>query len=877
MKILKANHEYFFKLFVLLVLTIGMSRVCLAVVRYVPSEYPSIQSAIAVSVDNDVVELADGTYRENVDYLAKAITLRAEEGGYCEITNGANGYIDITEVNTGTAILEGIHLNNNSCESTARGILTIKNSNVKIIDCTISNNTASGLFMTGKIISIQNSCAEFRDCVISNNHTGDTELFIASNMVINGSSVMMINCSIDNNWTGNTVSCDASSLMMDECTITGNHSIWSGGAINISKSFLELTGSIISRNSSEGNGGGIYLYRVYETVIGGASEKGNVFSENYSFCGKDMFYYPDDNNVVDARYNEFSSFLNESLVRPGKHFNLDGCKYPGTGIYQDVYVATYGSDDNDGISPQTPFGTISHALRFLVPSPERRLTIHIAPGVYSSETTGEVFPIDVYDNVILKGTRQDLTVLQGSHRTTLLKFLATGRNSAEDLTLKGGKSEEGGGISVYFNGSPVISNCLITDNESDFGGAVFVNTSFPTFINCEFSSNQANAGGAIYCNHSSIVALNCVMKNNTAAVSGGGIYCYSGDNRFYECVISGNTAQKAGGVRFYDTDLTNLVSCLIFGNTATEYGGGLASYGAQPEIVNCIIADNESQAESGGIDFRYDDLGTDMTPSIINCTVTGNIAVQGGGVFCSKQSDVVVEGSVVYGNKPDSFLVDEAEPVVSFSDIEGGYPGEGNIDADQLFVEGSEGMYRLSQIASGDIADSPCLDTGRSDAEEVSFFLFGNTINMNQLTTRSDNEVDSGLVDMGYHGHSRDFQLKPAAVILMGNYFSPGRNFEVISRIYNPGSTMKNVPIVFMLTLEDQFYMWPGWSSSLEYVLMDISPGITQIIVFPRCQWPDTGSSISEGNWFYGAMLTSDFTAINGIMGAQEWGYGPAR
>ena len=44
---------------------------------------------------------------------------------------------------------------------------------------------------------------------------------------------------------------------------------------------------------------------------------------------------------------------------------------------------------------------------------------------------------------------------------------------------------------------------------------------------------------------------------------------------------------------------------------------------------------------------------------------------------------------------------------MSYSDIEGGWTGTGNIDADPLFVDATSGDYRLG-------VGSPCIDKGTS-------------------------------------------------------------------------------------------------------------------------------------------------------------------
>ncbi len=49
---------------------------------------------------------------------------------------------------------------------------------------------------------------------------------------------------------------------------------------------------------------------------------------------------------------------------------------------------------------------------------------------------------------------------------------------------------------------------------------------------------------------------------------------------------------------------------------------------------------------------------------------------------------------------------------MTWSCVEGGFPGAGNIDLDPLFVSGPDGDYYLSQIAAGQAVDSPCVDAG---------------------------------------------------------------------------------------------------------------------------------------------------------------------
>ena len=80
--------------------------------------------------------------------------------------------------------------------------------------------------------------------------------------------------------------------------------------------------------------------------------------------------------------------------------------------------------------------------------------------------------------------------------------------------------------------------------------------------------------------------------------------------------------------------------------------------------------------------------------------------------------------------------------MVAYCDLQGFWPGQGNIHADPLFVPGPAGCFYFSQMAAGQAIDSPCVNTGSDTAENLG---------LDTLTTRSDEGTDTGIVDMGYH------------------------------------------------------------------------------------------------------------------------------
>ena len=113
---------------------------CRAVTRHVPDDYATIQLAIDASAHGDVVELAEGIYCESIDFMSKAITVRAADGQLCEISNHGCCQINITNVEDGFAVLEGINLFKNDFNSENQGTLNIADSSVRVTNCDFKEN-----------------------------------------------------------------------------------------------------------------------------------------------------------------------------------------------------------------------------------------------------------------------------------------------------------------------------------------------------------------------------------------------------------------------------------------------------------------------------------------------------------------------------------------------------------------------------------------------------------------------------------------------------------------------------------------------------------------------------------------------------------------
>jgi hypothetical protein len=126
-------------------------------------------------------------------------------------------------------------------------------------------------------------------------------------------------------------------------------------------------------------------------------------------------------------------------------------------------------------------------------------------------------------------------------------------------------------------------------------------------------------------------------------------------------------------------------------------------------LANCLLTQNS--APNGGA--LYVPGGT---ATLTNCTLTRNASPAGGATHIVG-GEATIDNCIVWGNEEPVFA--EVLPTVTYSDVPGGFPGPGNIDADPLFVDpdGPDGDpnswrdndYRLS-------AGSPCIDAGDNGA-----------------------------------------------------------------------------------------------------------------------------------------------------------------
>jgi hypothetical protein len=180
---------------------------------------------------------------------------------------------------------------------------------------------------------------------------------------------------------------------------------------------------------------------------------------------------------------------------------------------------------------------------------------------------------------------------------------------------------------------------------------------------------------------------------------------------------------------------------------------------ADLQLIDCRFIDNQG-ALSGVV---WMDAGGKDTVTAVDCIFQGNrgsvacmFAGQvealgctfientsfGGGYSVVGSENVTVANSIFRGEAP--FI--NGDGPVTYCNVEGGYPGEGNIDADPMFVDAAAGDLRL-------LPGSLCIDAGDNAAvpEWLRLDIGGLERFVDDPATKDTGMGQAPIVDMGAH------------------------------------------------------------------------------------------------------------------------------
>jgi len=266
----------------------------------------------------------------------------------------------------------------------------------------------------------------------------------------------------------------------------------------------------------------------------------------------------------------------------------------------------------------------------------------------------------------------------------------------------------GGGMSNTYSSSSTLSNVtFIANTAGNFGGGMYNNSSSPSLSNVTFSGNTASNHGGGMSNFGGSASLsNVTFIGNTATRSGGGMYNYNNSATLSNVTFIDNLATNDGGGMFNSQSSSTLSDITFSGNTAGSFGGGMYNLQGNPSLNNITFSGNNAEHFGGGM------LSFQSSPTLRNVTFSGNTATSyyGGGMY-NDNSSASLTNAILWGKTPDQIRGDST--TVTYSDVQGGYPGTGNINDDPLLgpLADNGGLTQTHAIAAG----SPAIDAGDPD------------------------------------------------------------------------------------------------------------------------------------------------------------------
>jgi predicted outer membrane repeat protein len=315
------------------------------------------------------------------------------------------------------------------------------------------------------------------------------------------------------------------------------------------------------------------------------------------------------------------------------------------------------------------------------------------------------------------------------------------------------------GAAVYNSGGDVaIEGCAFSDNQDfNWGGAIFSGYGASVTIDdCRFADNSGGKGGAVsnigpYLETPTLVQVtDCVFAGNAAENAGGAIYNWRGAvSTIRRCQFIDNSAayEGGGGIFIGTASDVKVANCFFAGNSA-RLGGAICNLDDDdsdqiyyPLIVNCVLTGNDAYYGGGIYNERID-------PLIANCTLSAN---RGGAVYNTTGTAPTITNSILWNNL---VAITGGSPTVTYSNVQGGFAGIGNINADPLFADynGPDNVLGTEDDDLHLLTLSPCINAGSNaaipaDAADVD--LDGNLTEQTPLDLDLNSRVVNVTVDIG--------------------------------------------------------------------------------------------------------------------------------
>lgn len=286
-------------------------------------------------------------------------------------------------------------------------------------------------------------------------------------------------------------------------------------------------------------------------------------------------------------------------------------------------------------------------------------TIWVAAGVYRG-------PIAITKRLVLYGeSGAEKTILDGRDSVRVVRVEGVSQTSVIGFTIRGGKSNSGGGIYCVRDSAFQIGDCVFTGNwesaisiwdsqgvgiggctlRGNKGSAIDVNSSLVAIFESKFFENEGHEGGAISLSRSRLLVpfRNLVFERNQAKGSTGGAICLedSSTATIVSCAFRDNVSDIGGGAVAIMSGSVCNISRSIFEKNHAGTGGAMQCDHGRVNVGLCLFNQNSATAFAAVLGISGHGIAN-VNPIITNNTFYKNeVRGDGAAMFFTEVSPEV--------------------------------------------------------------------------------------------------------------------------------------------------------------------------------------------------------------------------------------------
>ncbi len=634
------------------------------VTRLVPTQFPSIQSAIDASANGDRVLVVAGTYHEQVDLRGKGIQLIGVSGAAATFIDGDNvRTVIVGNGEPANCLVTGFTIQHGRDGGyQAGGGVRLYGSNATFSYCHFVANVADAPAWWG-VGAWRSQYGEptIKNCAFTANESASSTAGIYHYL---GGGIHISDCVFEDNVSASGqlihVQTEGGSISasIDRCEF---HRNIGRGSSNFTIGFWNpYSGSIactitdcrvenpISLGVPDPNGFAVIGMGAYP------QSSYNVVVQGTTACGVPQLVYTDSNSswsdgggnhvdlvcITDCNgdgIDDAQQIANGQLPDCNGNLRPDTC---------DITAGTSGDidhnskpDDCQTVTVPGDYSGIQAAID-AAPVDEMRI-ISVTAGTYAGPIAFNGKP------VIVRGAGAVSTVIEGNggQQLSVVRFPGGEPSIAalERVTVRGGST-----------GTPIPNSPTVL-----VGGGIFGLDSAASVRDCVVEQNAGGFGGGAYFLRCTGEVRGTTIRNNNASSDGGGFQSNQGSQQLTDVLIVDNTCNSRGGGMHLVQGNPTLTRVTVQNNYSNSVIGGISWYAlgsatATLPVVDCAVTSNSALITQGGIGISAPSTGVPtislQSTSVCNNTprpnISGSWADLGGNSICDCVGDLTLDGIV---------------------------------------------------------------------------------------------------------------------------------------------------------------------------------------------------------------------------------------